>query len=249
MSDSYQQLAYLEAYTADTDSRVAEDPHEAVGGQWEEIGQLQFDFLIRQGLLPAHSFFDLGCGTLRGGRHFIRYLNPGRYTGIDLSAAAIEYANALIKSEGLESKSPAILVSTEKNLKFERFAGQKFDYLLAQSVFTHLMPEHIAECFAHIGNIMHANSCFYFTFLESETALRYGNKTFSYPFRIFSEAGASHGLHVERCADYVHPRGQRMLLAKPWKTARFKGVSGSASWMPVLSYNYVTSAGSSSDGP
>jgi hypothetical protein len=38
-----------------------------VGGMWEEIGKLQFDFLVQQGLKPSHCFLDIGCGSFRGG--------------------------------------------------------------------------------------------------------------------------------------------------------------------------------------
>src|ERR1700678_1283527 len=40
---------------------------EYVGGLWEVIGKLQFDFLISRGLKPEHVFLDIACGPLRGG--------------------------------------------------------------------------------------------------------------------------------------------------------------------------------------
>jgi hypothetical protein len=48
-----------------------------VGGLWDEIGRLQFNFLVAQGLKPEHYLLDVGCGTFRGGVHFIRYLETG----------------------------------------------------------------------------------------------------------------------------------------------------------------------------
>ena len=73
---------FMPAYRARTDARVLEDPQAAIGGMWEEIGQLQFDYLRNDGLRPDHSMLDIGCGTLRGGRHFIAWLSPGKYTGL-----------------------------------------------------------------------------------------------------------------------------------------------------------------------
>src|SRR5205807_6035012 len=55
-----------------------------VGGAWEEIGRLQFEFLTGNGLKPHHRLLDVGCGALRGGLHFIRYLDEGNYVGVDL---------------------------------------------------------------------------------------------------------------------------------------------------------------------
>lgn len=63
----YKDHGYLEAYSKHTDLRVASNPHEAVGGDWEKIGKLQFEFLVSRGLRPHHRMLDIGCGTLRGG--------------------------------------------------------------------------------------------------------------------------------------------------------------------------------------
>jgi SAM-dependent methyltransferase len=57
-----------------------------VGGLWEELGALQFEYLVSSGLRPEHYFLDIGCGSFRGGRHFIPYLEPGRYFGVDRNA-------------------------------------------------------------------------------------------------------------------------------------------------------------------
>ncbi len=54
---------YLEAYRSYTDRRAYSDPKRAIGGRWEEIGRLQFDFLVAEGLMPAHTLLDIGCLT------------------------------------------------------------------------------------------------------------------------------------------------------------------------------------------
>ena len=54
-----------------------------VGGGWDEIGKLQFDFLISRGLKPHHVFLDIACGSLRAGRFLIPYLDAGNYLGIE----------------------------------------------------------------------------------------------------------------------------------------------------------------------
>ena len=164
VSTLYKENEYLEAYSKHTDYRVELNPQEAVGGQWEIIGQLQFEFLVKRGLSPNHTMLDIGCGTLRGGRHFIKYLNISNYYGMDISPKAIEYAKQLVINEELSEKKPRIILNKGKNLLFREFTNNKFDYLLAQSVFTHLKPEHIKECFGNIGSVMHNESIFYFTY-------------------------------------------------------------------------------------
>ena len=34
---------YIDVYRRDTDRRISRDPFEAVGGKWEELGQLQYN--------------------------------------------------------------------------------------------------------------------------------------------------------------------------------------------------------------
>jgi len=54
---------------------VSEGLHRsAIGGRWGELGAMQLTFMQRQGLKPEHDLLDLGCGCLRGGVHFVRYL-------------------------------------------------------------------------------------------------------------------------------------------------------------------------------
>jgi cyclopropane fatty-acyl-phospholipid synthase-like methyltransferase len=184
----YKEKPYLEAYSQHTDLRVETDSQAAIGGMWEEIGRLQFEFLITKNMQPHHNMLDLGCGTLRGGRHFIKYLQPGNYYGIDISPKTISSAKELVEQEGLSDKRPQLIVSESKNLKFAEFSGQQFDYILAQSVFTHLQPEHIKECFEHIGTIMRSNAAFYFTYNKGKEYEQTGFKDFRYPFSYFESA-------------------------------------------------------------
>jgi SAM-dependent methyltransferase len=207
----YKEQEYLEAYSQHTDLRVEADPKSAIGGKWEEIGQLQFEFLINTGLQPSHNMLDLGCGTLRGGRLFIKYLNTGNYHGIDISSKAIAYAKQLVQQEGLSEKGPHLLVSEKKDLKFLEFSGETFDYILAQSVFTHLKPEHIKECFENIGRVMHESSAFYFTYNKGEEFRQTGLKDFRYPFSFFESLAAQYRFKLQdRSKEYNHPRQQLM---------------------------------------
>ena len=70
-------------------SDTARSHERAVGSQthdsWLEIGQMQFDYLVKHGLQPGDRMLEIGCGNLRAGRLFIDYLDPGNYYGIDIS--------------------------------------------------------------------------------------------------------------------------------------------------------------------
>ena len=204
---------FLAAYREHTDRRVRGDPAEAIGGRWDEIGKLQFDFLVGRGLARGQRMLDIGCGTLRGGLHFIEHLGPGGYTGIDISPAAIEVAQASVVERGFADREPRLHVTDD--LKFGLFEDASFDAVLAQSVFTHLPDEYIDECLAHIGRVLRPDGAFWFTFKVADQARSDGYKEFWQPFSFYEQTAAKHGLDVELMTteDYPHPRGQRMVRA------------------------------------
>jgi ubiquinone/menaquinone biosynthesis C-methylase UbiE len=210
-SDLYVGDDYLESYIAHTNRRVAENPKSAIGGMWEEIGQLQFDFLRQMGLKPTHSMLDIGCGTLRGGRYFIRYLDPSNYTGIDISPACLDAARKLLEDEGLTDKTPNLVLNEGRTMQFRELRGQRFDFILAQSVFTHLPESIIQECFANVKTCMHETSVFYFTYSQASENKRVGNKHFAYPWAFFEHLARTNGFVSEEMSHlYPHPRGQKM---------------------------------------
>jgi SAM-dependent methyltransferase len=216
VSALYRDLPYLDAYRRHTDLRVANDPQEAVGGRWDEIGQLQFDYLVANGVGPSQRMLDIGCGTLRGGRHFIRYLDPGCYTGVDISSAAIAAARQLVAAEKLTKKTPILLHNPDPAKWFGTPEGATYEVLLAQSVFTHLDVPHIEVCFGLLGSIMTPGARFFFTFNESQASRRRDLKDFVHPFGLFSALSEQHGFDIDRRADYAHPTGQVMaVLARP----------------------------------
>jgi SAM-dependent methyltransferase len=211
----YAENDYLDAYRKHTDMRAKRDPKTAIGGMWEEVGQMQIDFVTGEGLTPDCRMLDVGCGTLRGGRHFIRHLDPGNYTGVDISEGVIEAGKALIVEEGLVDKRPRLIPNTTGDLRFDMFEDETFDFILAQSVFTHLKEDHLEECFANIGRIMGPETRFYFTFYMSDSFEQTGAKRFRFPFSFFERVAKENGFDLtDRSEDYPHPHGQIMAFVK-----------------------------------
>jgi cyclopropane fatty-acyl-phospholipid synthase-like methyltransferase len=203
--------AYLRAYAKNTDARVQRNYKDAVGGLWEQIGSLQFAFLVRQGLKPESTLLDIGCGTLRGGRRFIRYLNSGKYTGFDISSEAIAACRRLVEQEALFEKRPELFVRPSGSMDLSDLPTT-YDFILAQSVFTHLRYSHIENCFASIGKIMHDRARFYFTFNPGKIS-QSSYKDFSYPPEVFTQLAKRYAFDFSLC-EYDHPRGQKMGMVR-----------------------------------
>ena len=135
-----------------------------VGGRWEEIGLQQFDFMLAEGLQPAHAFIDVGCGVLRGGLHYINFLDPGKYFGIDISADMISGAEAELTAAGLAAKHPTLRVTETFDVDFTGDFTGGFDRGIALSVFTHVPWNSCYRALANLAPAMAPGGRFYATF-------------------------------------------------------------------------------------
>ncbi|HWO75365.1 MAG TPA: class I SAM-dependent methyltransferase [Bacillus sp. (in: firmicutes)] len=205
-----------------TESQIENNEHrQAVGGLWEEIGTLQFEFLRDHGLKPEHSLLDVGCGALRGGIHFVNYLNTGNYYGIDINSSLIDAGKRELQKLNLINKQPHLLVDGE--FQFYLF-NQRFDYAIAQSLFTHLPFNHIHRCLINIDKVLKKGGKFFATFFEtkdkfnldgitqSEDIVTFLDKDpYHYHYSIFPYLIEGLQLKVDYIGDWEHPRNQKML--------------------------------------
>ena len=189
-----------------------------VGGLWEQIGRLQFDYLCAQGLEPRHVLVDIACGALRGGVHFIPYLEPGHYLGIDKEAELIDRGvREELPAAVRESQRPELLVSD--SFEFGRFSRRP-DFALAQSLFTHLPPDVIQECLTALRGVARRGCRLFATFFEvGETAVNppeaHDHLLWHYTRQEMLELGRRAGWRGHYLGDWGHPRGQMMISYQP----------------------------------
>lgn len=126
---------------------------EVVGGLWEEIGTLAFDYLVQHGLTPETRILDIGCGCLRVGVRLVEFLEPGRYYGVDLSEDLLRAGYEVeLAREDLQGKLPREHLLCDGDFAFERLPGDPvFDMAIAQSLFTHLPLNHIRLCLTRLA--------------------------------------------------------------------------------------------------
>lgn len=189
-----------------------------VGGQWETIGRLQFDFLVAQGLRPEHYLLDAACGSLRAGVHLIPYLEPEHYLGVDKEESLIEAGMAHELGEKVfASRRPRFVVTAD--FEFKRFAVQP-DFVLIHSLFTHLPPPLIAACLSKLRPCAHFGTRCFVTFFESRTARAnpaqpHDHGTFHYTRGEMGHFGRDAGWSMEYVGAWNHPRGQKMVVYRP----------------------------------
>lgn len=201
--------------TADSAEAIREIGHRNyVGGKWDEIGRLQFDFMKSRGLEPRHVFLDIACGSLRAGVQFIPYLETGHYLGIekekDLVEAGIEkeLGRALF-----DQKKPEIVVSNA--FEFSRFSKTP-DFALAHALFTHLTPALILLCMKNLRAFVPKGCRFYATFFETASGIQnpatsQDHTLFYYTRAEMAAFGEKTGWKPVYIGDWKHPRKQIMM--------------------------------------
>lgn len=176
---------------------------------YDLFSHMQFSLMTLLGLRQEHSLLDIGCGSLRGGRLFIVYLLADRYCGIE--------PEEWLVNEGLARELGPELTA-RKRPRFQFSAdfpctafGQQFDYLLAQSIFSHASMAQIRRCLSQSRAVMHAGSMFAASFLEGESD--YSGDSWVYPECVRFRAETIELLAAEaglagRRLDWFHSGGQ-----------------------------------------
>lgn len=192
-----------------------------VGGDgelWDQIAALQLNFLKSEGLQPAHTLVDIACGSLRAGRLFINYLDASNYLGIDKEINLIVHGVA--EELGIEvfvEKRPEFVISEIfEFVKFTRIP----DFVIAQSLLTHLTAEDIYLCFKHLRKFITGECKFYATFFEVPSPTK--NHPLSdaidcfFYTRVQMETLAElAGWNMQYIGDWGHPRGQKIVKLEP----------------------------------
>lgn len=196
----------------------ATDRRNVVGGLWEQMGALQFEYLVAEGLQPHHRLLDLGCGSLRGGVHFVGYLEPGHYYGLDSNPTLLDAGREELERAGLEDRGATLRCTDTFEIE-----GGPFDYAIAQSLFTHLPLNSIRRCLLRLAPHLQPGGRFYATFLRAgdnplATMWRFGWESYfdrdpyHYKLADLEWAAGRAGLRMTDLGEWNHPRDQEMLL-------------------------------------
>ena len=178
--------------------------------KYDLVAAMQFNILTLLGLREHHSLLDIGCGSLRAGRLFIPYLLPERYYGLEPEEWLVqEGIKHEIGEDLVRLRKPRFAAGRDFTLTvFERH----FDYLLAQSIFSHAAPGQIRRCLSEARRVMEPSSIFAATFFEG--AESYTGDEWHYPdsvsyrFEDVRAMAAGAGLAAGRLM-WPHPNGQR----------------------------------------
>lgn len=150
---------------------------------WNTKGALQFLLCTSLGLRWHHDFLDIGCGSLRAGRWFIPYLNPGKYRGIEPVRAMVDLGlEREIGSELEKQKRPSFWHNDAFSLdSFDR----QFDMMLCHAVMIHIAKPDLGRLFDMVKEHLKPDGLFIGNY-------QIGKNDFSKPEAVYPEITRYH---------------------------------------------------------
>lgn len=200
---------------------------------YDVLTAIQFNLLTALGLRDHHRLLDIGCGSLRAGRLFIPYLQAGHYFGIEpLPWLVQEGIDKEIGQSMIDLKRPVFRHADDFMLSA---FGQQFDFMIAQSIFSHASQAQIRRCVAEARKVLRPDGVFAATFFEGPvnyTGERWVAKA-DYTLAHMRDMVESEGMACTpitwRHPDpqqwiLIHHPGTAVFLAEPVDALRLQGV-------------------------
>lgn len=116
---------------------------------------------------------DYGCGSLRLGAHFIKYLNPGNYWGLDVTTDFIAMGKEAIGVDLLNEKQPRLEAISEASLSEAISFGA--DIVISTACAFQIRPDEKYKYINDLKNLASKSSCLIcFDTKISDSPFRYG---------------------------------------------------------------------------
>ncbi|MBV8975968.1 MAG: class I SAM-dependent methyltransferase [Alphaproteobacteria bacterium] len=143
--------------------------------------------MARAELAPSHKAIEYGCGSLRIGAHFIRFLKAGHFLGLDVIDGFYELGKRALGPELLSAKSPRFHVIDAAGLAMaEAFDA---DVVFSNVVCVHVHPDETAEYFRNLARLAHKPGArLLFNAHISDVPLRFEFDGWSWPMAFYKNA-------------------------------------------------------------
>lgn len=177
--------------------------------KYDLVGAMQFNLLTSFGLRDHHKLLDIGCGSLRSGKLMIPFLQKGNYYGVEPNQWLIdEGIKHELGKEIISLKSPSF--SNSESFQFQEF-NETFDFLIAQSIFSHASAKQISTCLREAKKVMKPKALFLATFVLGEE--NYAGEEWVYPGCVtFKDDYILQLVRAEKLdaiqTKWLHPNGQ-----------------------------------------
>ena len=186
------------AYRMDREGRKAKV--DRVPTVYLKNAEEHFTYLKTKGLKPEHRFLDYGCGVMRTGLYVAKYLNPGNYVGVDISAERLRLGRMLAEKHGLPPDHYKLITVTDCHV--EELAGYEFDYIWVHSVISHMPPDEVRLALTNLRPLLANGGQIIFDFRKGDRLKRKFLKDWCYPTELMQRVCEDAGYHFEIQPDY-----------------------------------------------
>lgn len=166
--------SWIDYYADRLDANANKD----LNAEYLEGAKVHIEYLKAHGLAPHHMMLDYGCGWLRTGAEAIRYLEPGHYVGIDISAGRVKAGRKRLIADGIDPESFAVF--TVRDCALREVEDRRFDIVWANSVFSHMPAGDIRAMLASLRPLLTTGARFFFNFVRADRPVTKSIKSFSY---------------------------------------------------------------------
>jgi SAM-dependent methyltransferase len=136
--------------------------------QFDAMGEWQYKYILNtKEVNKKTKFLDVGCGTMRLGKHIIPYLNKNKYTGIDFNEQMVNLGiQKELNSNILKTKQPKFIFTD----CFDTSDCAKQDFIWINAVFNHLKLTTIKTALQNLLKCSHTFTHLYFTYWEGASS-------------------------------------------------------------------------------
>lgn len=181
---------------------------------YDRLAALQFGLVTLLGLREQHHLLDVGCGSLRGGRLFIPYLRRQRYFGLEPNKWLVQRGvETEIGADQIDIKRPTFAHNDDFDLGV---FGRTFDYILAQSIFSHTGKSQLDVCLKSVQRVLEPGGLLVATFVERSDDLFEDHWVYpglnQFCWKTMTNLCEANGL-VGRKVDWPHPMQTWFIVA------------------------------------
>ena len=171
---------FSDFYIQDVIKRLSSNKnHPTLGVNIRENGLGLYKHITNRFNIKKNSIIlDYGCGSLRLGQHFIKYLNKENYIGLDITDHFYNLGKKRIDIKLLKIKQPIFDIISDESLSIIK--RKKIDIIISTGVLMHVPPQDINNYFNNIFTLGNDDTKYFITFLESDITFKLNKLTFIY---------------------------------------------------------------------
>ena len=212
--------SWIDFYRDYMDANVAQLNERPISDTYRDAAKEHLEVLIELGLRPGHRVLDLGCGILRTALYLIPYVGPGNYVGTEISPERVARGRKLLLEPSGISPQVYKTVIINNNELHELAGTPPFDFIWANSVFTHMPFSDVRALLRAGKSLLKEKGQFILTYTAGEHVAQTKIKDFSYPEDMFRKECEAVGFKYDvltqfkHFTDFGHPRTRLVRLTK-----------------------------------